>query len=193
MNSVAKIFQDGGNVLFEELENAWCSPKAVEFGDKFSLLLYEKTVTAIKEAALLIAGKAEAAYDTVSVSNGGSVLGANYGSTPIPEIGHLFGFLKESSDAGVVGMNVNQVDHALADYGDYVIQGLEALDVVPTNVAFYDPDGAQQAAYKKTITDIKNKLEETIHSMLDEIQAAMETEQATVVSAAQSSLSTLQG
>ncbi len=193
MNDVAKIFQNGGNNLFNNLEKLWCSPKAVEFGDKYSILLYEKTVTAIEDAALSIASKAEKAFDTVSVANGGRALGANYGTIPKPEIGHLFGFLKESGDTGIIGMNVNQVNYALAEYGDYVIKALEALEAVPTNIAFFDPDGAQQATYKKTINDVKNKLEETIHSMLDEIQSAMETEQQTVLTAAQNSASTLQG
>ena len=193
MNEVAMIFLNGGNALFGNLRETWCSPRAVEFGDKYSYVLYDSTFTAIKDAAMLIARNAETAYNTISIANGGGYLGANYGSQPVPSIQGYFGNLNETGTSGIVGMNLMQVQLALVVYGEAVEKGLNALAAVPTNIAFYDPNGEQQATYKAEIEKVKNNLEETINSMLDEIEAAMETEQNSLILAKESATDALSG
>jgi len=193
MNATAMIFLNGGNALFGNLKETWCSPRAVEFGDKFSYKLYDNTVAAIEDAARLIARNAETAYNTISIANGGGSLGANYGSQPTQGSQGYFGSLKESGASGIVGMNMMQVELALVVYGEAVEKGLAALAAVPTNIAFYDPNGEQQATYKAEIEKVKNTLEETINSMLDEIEAAMETEHNSLVLAKENATSALSG
>lgn len=196
MNDAAVIFLNGGIALFKNLEKTWCSPKAVAFGEKYGYALYDKTVVAIREAATVIAKNAETAYNTISMANGGGVLGAEYGLQELPiatPVNGYFGPLKESGEYGIIGMNLMQVQLALVVYGDSVEKGLAALDSVPTEIAFYDPDGIQQSTYKSEIQRVKDKLEEEISSMLDTIEAAMETEQNNIFIAKESSSSTLKG
>ncbi len=119
MIEVSNIFLRGGNALFDNLRKTWCSKKAVEFSDKYGYLLFEKTVTAVKDAARTIARNAETAYDTIAIANGADRLGVGYGSTMSNESG-VFSPLQESGDTGIVGMNIMQVNLALAVYGDAV-------------------------------------------------------------------------
>ena len=99
--------------------------------------------------------------------------------------------LREANENGVVGMNVSNVKLARGIYLDEMTKVTEQMWETPMDIAFYDPDGAQQAAYKAEIQKIVTELSESLSSAMTAIDNAMETEENTILLAKNEAASTM--
>ena len=70
---------------------------------------------------------------------------------------------------------------------------ISALDSVPLNVAFYDPNGELAFAYKDALEKIKEKITETTSSIEKAVNTAMTEELNTILIAKDSAAETLNG
>ena len=48
MDEVANTFRNAGTTLFDTLQGAWFSPRAIEFSNRYSYNLYDTTVTMVE-------------------------------------------------------------------------------------------------------------------------------------------------
>ena len=68
---------------------------------------------------------------------------------------------------------------------------IQLMNDTPMDIAFYDPDGAQQAAYKNEIQTRVTDMNEKIDEAMAALSSAMETEENTILIAKDSAASTM--
>ncbi len=167
--------------FFEVLQTAWCSQKAVEFGNKYiealnyqitdlGLAYTNITYTAVKayniHARLDGLPTIDEGYNTPTEY--GSIKWSNEGGRDISTI-QLF----DKNSEGVVGMNKIVVKAALNTFVKKVNMVLERVNNTPYNIAFFDETGEQQAAYKEEITRMANRVRETFTSMIESLNKSI--------------------
>ncbi len=177
--------------LLLNLSNSWASPKAMIFGESCDAQgsdLLNNYYTAIYS----IAKNAEHAYNVIASAHGGE----GYISVNISNEGHvesLGGRSFKAEKDGVVGMNIALVKVDLDAFDISMNKFYSSLDSIPMEIAFYDTEGTQLASYRNAIAKCKNDAKTAAESVRKEVQAAMETEQNTILLAKQQATETLNG
>lgn len=164
------------NLLFSNLQNYWCSPKAVEF-----YKLYEpKCVNVLNEVTdtrKKIILNSWSAYNRLATANG---LYSSYNNElddyRVPTNWQINCELKEESPYGVVGMNKVQVRALINDVEEKIKTIIEALDNAPSSIAFYDDGGELQAAFQNMIKTAGAHISELITEITTALKTAMEEE-----------------
>ena len=192
--------------LWVDLEFTWCSEKAVEFDKKYNNrgTGFQRVVLEFFRACDNIAKNARKAYSIIAKANSYSDVmfleeyeineedhPTEYGSGFYYEFGCNLHPAHPTN--GVVGMNIMQVKLAV-DVFKTKIQGvISEIDNLPMNIAFYDEDGSQAAAYASEIKKMKDKIIEMTNQIVTEIASAMENEQNSILLAKQQATESLNG
>ena len=192
------------NNFFGLVSKFWASPKAIEFGEKYTseldtisrhfLLLIrsfsKKAVEAYDSYARVngtpafsgeFADKANNFVDLINETdaNGETVIGTLYGELDLAAVQ-----FKENL-AGVVGINTLEIDNVCDDFFNVKVPAILSLfDEVNMSVAFYDPSGEVAAAYQNEVKALKEEASELFTNMANDIKQAIETERNTVMIAA---------
>ena len=184
-------FHIASTAFYTGLVHAWSSPKAEEFGKAYLPKLFSISFK-VENMANDIGDRATLAYNDNARANG------------LPEIDTtgIGQFLDEPEgnyilypafDDGAVGMDHENVKELVGDLEDGRNKLVAGLSELPLDIAFYDPDGSQKAAYKAII----NNMIETINGIVDEvtnqIKTALETEIEVVVEASTNAADELKG
>lgn len=183
-STCSKAFYDLKTGLLE----TWCSPKAVEFSEKYADKIGSVLVTFMSSYNIILAN-AERAYNTIALANGYSTIAVrptNYSMTK-------YEFNLRSEKYGIVGMNIMQVKLLLESFNNDVKKVFEMLDELPMDIAFYDPEGAQVQAYKDEITKLKAKIFDVMTLINTDIKSAIETESNDIRLAKEQATQTLNG
>lgn len=90
-------------------------------------------------------------------------------------------------------MNIYQVKLAVEVFETKIQRVINEIDNIPMNIAFYDEDGSQAAAYANEIKKMKDKTIEMTTQIVADIKSAMETEQNSILLAKQQATQTLNG
>ena len=185
--------RDGFHPFRDALYEAWCSPKAQEFGKTHltKLLMIEQDIT--KTAHNIIA-RATNAYNKLATSNGLSPIdwsewGLDYsdGNLTIgdPTLSYVFDYIGKDGDGnylravspdGIVGMNKNRVKQALDNLNVAVNTCINELNNLPMDIAFYDPNGEMQAGFKELIKDMISEIHDVMNEIKKEINTAINEE-----------------
>lgn len=174
--------------FFRDLYLDWSSPKAVEFNQKYNVTLSEQ-IQFFSDTIEKVVDSAIEAYNANALANGGAMVFID--RTPFPQTRGIN--LIEVTYGGLVGMDVIGVQVDLEHYQTSVDEVFTILDNLPMNIAFYDPDGAQAAAYKEAITNARNKVYDEVSNLIKDIEGAIEEETKKVEDAASNASETLQG
>lgn len=182
--------------LFLNLRDNWCSPKAVEFGET-----YAPKIESIRENLHImyrqIYRSGVDAYNIIARAHGDIAELAQEDLQPDEATSYTEGVitwtLKEASSGGVVGMNVANTELALRVFLDEMKSVVNNVENTPTDIAFYDPDGSQKAAYRSEITKMINSINEIVASVNEALSNAMETETNTIMLAKDSAAGTMAG
>lgn len=190
-DTVYKKTSDAYYNFFDSLKDNWCSPKAIEFEKNYLFKLHafsHNMITLYRQ----IYRSAVDAYNIIARAQGSSVMPLedqgpfnSYTSTMGGEV------LKEANENGIVGMNVANVQLARGVYLDEMKAVIQLMNDTPMDIAFYDPDGAQQAAYKNEIQTRVTDMNEKIDEAMAALSSAMETEENTILIAKDSAASTM--
>lgn len=174
--------------FFRDLYSDWASPKAVEFNQKYNVTIAEQ-IQFFSDTIEKVVDSAIEAYNSNALANGGAMVFID--RTPFPQTRGIN--LKEVTYGGLVGMDVIGVQVDLEHYQTSVDEVFTILDNLPMNIAFYDPDGAQAAAYKTAIKTASDKVQTEISNLIKDVQLAIEEETKKVEDAASNASETLQG
>ena len=172
-----------------EVPELWASPKALEFGNTYVPRLCDIYVTYCTNMNKIMHDVAQA-IDIVAAAHGASSRArdnVNDFSTSSDWINNF----KEEKD-GNVGMNIILVKRRLDVLKEQVDKFYELMDAITTlNMALYDPDGAQQAAYKELLRNFKEEMDQAIADITTTINGAVETEENNIRIAKESAASTM--
>ena len=187
-NKASDVF----DVFNAALAESWCSPKAKEFQRDYlqRLAIFDDNILTLYNQ---IYRSAVDAYNTIAAANGWPSMAQDtqgfwskyYAGQGVSTA------MKEASENGVVGMNVANVKLARSIYLDEMKKIVDQMNETPMDIAFYDPEGAQQAAYKNEIQTRITKMNEDINEAMAAIDSAMETEENTILIAKDSAASTM--
>lgn len=190
--------------LFDELHNVWCSPKAKEFSDKYNVLCGDLCVDLFQNIEN-ICFSAQNAYNIVARGQGVETISgwgdepfnsSSFGGGDVPQMvkrGEAsFTQLEEQHSLGVVGMNVQAVRLVLDQFSEKIKGAMERLTNLPTAVALFDDENAQQYAFEQVIEKMEETADSLTNQMYTDIKAAIETESDSVVMAAKKATETLQ-
>ena len=180
------------DVFNAALAESWCSPKAKEFQVDYlqRLSIFDDNIRTLYNQ---IYRSAVDAYNNIARANGWP----NMAQPPQDFWSKYYGAqgvstaMKEASENGVVGMNVANVKLARSIYLDEMKKIVDQMNETPMDIAFYDPEGAQQAAYKNEIQTRITKMNEDINKAMAALDSAMETEENTILIAKDSAASTM--
>ena len=195
-------FLEKGNLIFETLAQAnwdfydnlyksWFSPKAKEFEQHlydlgrviYNLhISYEKTASAMIEA-----------FNAHATANGTGTIANEYDGAEYQPEGANFGdmHLEEVSPEGKVGMVTATVVQAAVNLIKTVRKQLEAVKESYDLPAFYDPEGNQIEAYVSLVNKMRDKVEEELGTVVQNIGTAIDEEERIVKEAAQSATAAL--
>ena len=177
---ITRDFEEVEEVFMFNLHDEWYSPKANEFGTKYSLELFN-VGNKVRVTLFDVSQKAKNAFNFLASSNGVSTIGEDFfsdGSLNKPQIAtEAFSIrLNEMGPGGEVGMKVEAVKNtvsALKDGFDKLIAGLEDL---PINISFYDPGDQIKMAYTEAVMKSVITVSELATSIYADIEGAIETE-----------------
>lgn len=174
---------DAYEIFNYALYDSWCSPKAVEFQEN-----HFKKIVAIPENIHIVYTQiyrnATDAYNIIARANGWPTIDLsdqNSWTSHYAESLRADRKLREANENGVVGMSVANVKLARGIFLDEMKAVIELMNETPMNIAFYDPDGAQQAAYKNEIQTRVTNMNEVIDAAMAALDSAMETEENTIL------------
>ena len=178
--ALTRDFENVEEVFMYNLHDEWYSPKASEFGTKYSLELFN-VGNSVRMSLFKICQNARDAYNSLATSNGAPTIADDYfseGSLYQPQMANeAFSIkLNEIGPSGEIGMKVEDVKitvNTLKEGIDKLIAGLEAL---PIDIAFYDPNGEMKLAYKQEILNVVQKISELATNIYADIDSAIETE-----------------
>ena len=190
MLDVANIFEQGGRVLFETLQNSWFSPRAMEFASKYSGTLYETTVTTVEVNADRIEDAVINAFNSMSAANGGSTITPQ--NRVYPSIQKTFGQLREYGPSGEMGMDSDIVNSAVIGYEATVRTGLNALNSLPLSLDLYDNNGQLRASYNQVINTVRQLISEITSDMVNSLKRYVNEEQTIVENAVSQSVEALE-
>lgn len=195
-------FLEKGNLIYETLAQAnwdfydnlyksWFSPKAKEFEQHlydlgrviYNLhISYEKTASAMIEA-----------FNAHATANGTGTIANEYDGAEYQPEGANFGdmHLEEVSPEGKVGMVTATVVQAAVNLIKTVRKQLEAVKESYDLPAFYDPEGNQIEAYVSLVNKMRDKVEEELGTVVQNIGTAIDEEERIVKEAAQSATAAL--
>ena len=175
----------------DSLKDNWCSPKAREFSTKYLSRLHAFSSN-MKTLYTQIYRSAVDAYNIIARAQGSESINLENQDSWYDSNVSLGGtVLKEANENGVVGMNVANVQLARGIYLDEMKAVIELMNETPMDIAFYDPDGAQQAAYKNEIQTRVTDMNEKIDEAMAALSSAMETEENTILIAKDSAAGTM--
>ena len=191
-NTVYKKTIDAYYNFFDSLKDNWCSPKAAEFTRNYLFTLHAFSHN-VRTLYSQIYRSAVDAYNIIARAQGSSAMTLAdqnewYNSYYKAQGGEV---LKEANENGIVGMNVANVQLARGIYLDEMKAVIELMNDTPMDIAFYDPDGAQQAAYKNEIQTRVTDMNEKIDEAMAALSSAMETEENTILIAKDSAAGTM--
>lgn len=193
LTSLLKCF----NYLFDGLYWIWCSPNAVTFSQKYNVSAVNIYVDTLEKFDILCNNLLRAC-NLIATANGYSQIvdqehpafvydGAVRGEA-------LFKNLVASHPTnGASGMNVIQVKLTLSQFDNLKEKALNCFADIPTNVAIYDPDGAQAQTIADTINETKSQLESIFLSITADIKSYIETEQNNIKLAKTNVVQTMNG
>lgn len=183
MINIENNFYVGAYYLFNNLRDLWCSEKAIEFYDNNA----QKTIDIDNEFINdinSITSRAIDAYNLIAKSNNALAFPDTYITSSLDSVDYdatdCLPQLLSEDPTGIVGMNIKAVKEELNDYVSSMNDVVASLDEVPTNVAFYDPDGSLQEAYESLINKMKSEIPMRIDGVKNDINSAIETEVNTI-------------
>ena len=170
--SAANKCADGVMNLMDGLAINWASPNAVEFATNYEDKIIDTFFSHPTDVCNEIVDRAEAAFNSISTSQGGPSLGG------VPRMGiGAGGFTLNEEIGGDVGMNIENVKGLISTFETEIEAGLKAYDALPTSIAFYDPAGSVAAAFDTKIKALAQEIADTSRALVGSIQAAIEEEQ----------------
>ncbi len=178
--------------FLKALQDNWCSPKAREFSIDYLLKLHAFGDN-IETLYSQIYRSAVDAYNIIARANGWAAMSLEAQNEWNNSYNEAMGgeVLREANETGVVGMNVANVQLARGVYLDEMKAVIQLMNDTPMNIAFYDPEGAQQAAYKNEIQTRVTDMNEKIDEAMAALSSAMETEENTILIAKDSAAGTM--
>ena len=163
---------DGVVNLMDGLAINWASPNAVEFAKGYEDKIIDTFFSHPTDVCNEIVDRAEAAFNSISTSQGGPALGG------VPRMGiGAGGFTLYEEIGGDVGMNIENVKGLISTFETEIEAGLNAYDALPTTIAFYDPSGSMAASYQTKIKALAQEIAEMSKALVTSIQTAIEGEQ----------------
>lgn len=199
--------RQGFGYLFSELKYKWCSPKAVHFANEFIPKICQCDID-ITTANYNIMLNAKEAYNLMARANGSGLIVldedivssdahpiesnvngreeflASYGILPL-EPSHPIN--------GGVGMNIQLVKSVIHEFELKMVNALDSLRSLPTEIALFDAENAQQYAYKSTINRFVDRYEHLFGEILDAIKNDIELEQDNILLAKKQATESLNG
>ena len=177
------IFRDGSVDFFFDLQNSWYSPKCVEFGN-YSTKLLESVIIEYGKMWNAIMRNTVAAYNVLARAN--DCPSFQYDSSTVQSwcgdrVGVHFsdvlpGFY-ESGPNGEVGMNTTLVKAVLLpEYKTNLTKFYTALDELPLDIDFYDPEGELKAKFKELVVKFKDYTAEKVEEMFSKLRESLDTE-----------------
>ena len=158
--------------FFYSLTEVWASPKAVEFGNTY-MTRFNDLLQDFSRRHIVIMQNVIRAISTVARANGYPDFYYDY--VLDPELSYYFDF-KEEKD-GIVGMNIMQALLYKDEFNQNVDKFNNALNELDfQNIALYDPEGLQQAAYKEELRQFKETFNELITEINEAVSIAFEEE-----------------
>ena len=174
-------------VLFMGLKDLWASPKAAEFANTYTPRIND-VLSESRSGVCTVVKNAVRAYNTVSRSHGGGTMDTDFlWETPFKGDYKLL----ESKD-GIVGMNVMQVRLLLDEFNNNISDlVMSRFNELPWDIALYDPNGEQKAAYTSSIKNILDHITNVVVDIRNDLNGYMETEENTILLAKQQSTETM--
>ena len=186
------------NKLFmDSLSNVWWSPNAVEFGKEFTRTLYDSEAdTEVLVNNTIV--KCVEAYNTLAASNGLATAPDDHTimsrENYAPQGTNMqYNDMKDIADNGDVGMDKEKVRAYLEEYANNISIVKAELDNFPINIAFYDPDGALEAAFYEERNKLKDQLEANYTAMANAISSRLIEEVDIVVAGAREAAGAMSG
>ncbi len=165
-----------------ELSTKWYSPRAKEFGDKTDVIM-SNYIREMYRVLYTILNNAVASYNILAMSNGlgSSRLDAKYDLYPnddgLPWYNSEYSIhFEEVSPSGAVGMNVLLVQTLINVFNEQMQKSANALDDIPIDIAFYDPDGTLKQTFKDLIMKFKDNYINQMKEIIAMIKDAMNEE-----------------
>ena len=176
-NAYTKIVKCFGWNIGTELSQVWASPKAVEFGIKFSKQ-FSELINDCSSSFIAIINNSKRAIEIMANANGVSVALDGEGEVEYMKEhqGDSSFDFKEEKD-GIVGMNMIQTRIIMgnldADYENLI----NDLDNLPLgSIALYDPNNELIDAFTSMIKNVSESITTLANSIKTDISSAMETE-----------------
>lgn len=170
MDAIARDFDNAGKELFDTLSKSWYSPNAVTFSNKYSSLLYHKTVDLIRTTASNFAVRAKEASDYMLIANGANPVSKDYSYQPVDS---NFGELL-SSNNGDVGMDNKLASYAMEKYKSSASSACELLNNFNVNLSIFDAQDAIVTTFKDNLRtvyyEIRDIISELINTLYNNIQ-----------------------
>ena len=156
--------------LFDELSNAWNSPKAHEFFSEYRIKI-KSLQNEFEENVIWIVRNALRAYNSMLEAHGGDRIFVDI------NINYDKEYTYHLSDTGIIGMKIKEVrNNILPSFNKMINNACSEFDNVPTSIALYDSDNGQKYAYETNVKEIKKKIQSFCESIRKEIENALETE-----------------
>ena len=177
--------------FYDNLYKSWFSPKAKEFEQHLydlGRVIYNLNISYEKTASAMID-----AFNAHATANGTGTLANEYEGAEYQPDGANFGdmHLEEVSPEGKVGMVTETVIQATIDLITTVRKQLDAVKESYDLPAFYDPEGNQIEAYVSLVNKMRDKVEEELGTVVQNIGTALDEEEKIVKEAAQSATAAL--
>lgn len=169
--------------LFDELYYIWASPKAVEFNGTFKTKI-KNMIGSFEVAARIATQNAIRQYNMTARANGTSqikddTLGPLDNNDYQPDYNlYIEGICHDLVDnqSGVTGMNIDQIKNLLSLFGTKIANAEAVIDEIPSYIALFDTNNAQQQDFVMNVKNVKAKVEELNVEISKAITEAIETE-----------------
>ena len=205
------FYYKGVEPFYHTLQKVWCSPKAVDFGNKYLPRLNALHKKIIYVGAT-ICFNATTAYNSLAEANNLPSIQPSYddnfpnfskgfteGDPKSLDLDYLVDYdgttfeLYKVSPNGIVGMNHLQVKQAMELFKSIVSETIGKLNDLPMDIAFYDPNGEMKYAYKDLINKLVEEINSEISEIITNINTALDTEVDNIMLAKEQATHTLNG
>lgn len=178
------------NQFMIELSLLWASPNAILFGEKYSNKYLEISRTISYEINELNDRLIHSITSFVSAH--GDSINLSFLEDKGDYSTHIDFVFNEKID-GITGIIHDKVGDLLDRYNNKFFNVESKFRSIPSHISIYDDSGSFQKSFSTNSSNLINKVESLVDGLKSEIRDALETEIDIILSAKDSSISTLQG
>ena len=190
--AIVALYNDLNSAALEfygAVSKLWYSPNGMQF--------YNDTAPTISALASEISSfgtstvsSCVSAFNSIAAAHGTSRIGISAG--PFAPV-DTYGTMLDIGPGGEVGMEVDQVKTATAEFVSHMNKISSNLSGVPRSIAFFDTDGALVRSCSTRVDQLTGKVEGAAHSIITAVSNAIVEETMKVEQGAQTAGESLRG